>query len=77
MIIPIFGKSINFVFCRLIVAFKVEELKEGDEFKSSWKEVEKAVKELLPKLKVIYARGDDRTGHLAISNLRLKTEMVD
>ena len=62
---------------RLIIAFKVEELKEGDEFKASWKEVEKSVREKLPKLKIIYARGDDKSGHLAISNLRLKDEMID
>jgi len=61
----------------LIIAFKVEELKEGDEFKSNWKEVEKAIKEKYPLLKLIYARGDDRTGHLAFSNLRLKSEMID
>lgn len=58
----------------LIIAFKVEEIKEGDDFKSSWKEVEKSTREKFPKLKLIYARGDDRTGHLAFSNLRLKTE---
>lgn len=40
----------------LIIAFKVEELKEGDEFKASWKEVEKSVREKLPKLKIIYAQ---------------------
>ena len=28
-------------------------------------------------MKIIYARGDDKSGHLAISNLRLKDEMVD
>ena len=66
-----------FIFNRLIIAFKVEELKEGDEFKASWKEVEKSVREKLPKLKIIYARGDDKAGHLALSNLRLKPEMVD
>lgn len=62
---------------RLIIAFKVEELKEGDEFKASWKEVEKSVKGKFPLLKLIYARGDDRSGHLAFSNLRLKTDLID
>ena len=67
----------SFFFYRLIIAFKVEELKDGDEFKASWKEVEKSVKEKYPLLKLIYARGDDRKGHLAFSNLRLKSELVD
>lgn len=65
------------ILYRLIIAFKVEELKEGDEFKASWKDVEKTVREKLPKLKIVYSRGDDKSGHLAISNLRLKDEMVD
>ena len=65
------------MYYRLIIAFKVEELKDGDEFKASWKEVEKSVKEKYPLLKLIYARGDDRKGHLAFSNLRLKSELVD
>lgn len=65
------------LWCRLIIAFSVEGLADGEEFKVNWKDVEKAAKEKYPKLKVMYARGDDKGGHLAISNLRLKTEFVD
>lgn len=61
----------------LIVAFTVEELKEGEEFKVNWKEVEKAVRAAYPALKMTYARGDDHGGQLAISNLRLNTEVLD
>lgn len=43
----------------LIVAFKVEDAKEAEEeFKVNWKEVEKAVREAYPGLKLTYARGD-------------------
>ena len=61
----------------LIIGFAVEEVKEGEEFKANWKEVEKAVREAYPGLKLTYARGDALSGHLAISNLRLKTELID
>lgn len=50
---------------------------EGEEFKVNWKEVEIAVREAYPLLKMTYARGDDHGGQLAISNLRLKAEMLD
>ena len=62
--------------CRLIIAFNVEELKEGEEFKVNWKEVEKAVRAAYPALKLTYARGDDHGGQLAISNLRLKQDLI-
>ena len=55
----------------------MEELKEGEEFKVNWKEVEKAVRTAYPMLKITYARGDAKEGQLAISNLRLKTELID
>lgn len=61
----------------LIIAFNVEEVKEGEEFKVNWKEVEKAVREAYPTLKLTYARGDTLGGQLAVSNLRLKTEIID
>lgn len=35
------------------------------------------MKEKYSSLKLIYARGDDKSGHLAISNLRLKKDLVD
>jgi hypothetical protein len=63
--------------CSLIIAFNVEELKEGEEFKVNWKEVEKAVRDKYPALKLTYARGDDHGGQLAFSNLRLKTDVLE
>lgn len=42
----------------LIIAFEVEDAKEDEEFKVNWKEVEKAVREAYPGLKLTYARGD-------------------
>ena len=61
----------------LIIAFNVEGIAEGEEFKVNWKEVEKAVRETYPGLKLTYARGDPLGGQLAVSNLRLKTELID
>lgn len=61
----------------LIIAFNVEEVKEEEEFKVNWKEVEKAVREAYPGLKLTYARGDPLGGQLAFSNLRVKTDLVD
>ena len=61
----------------LIIGFEVEEVKEDEEFKANWKEVERAVRDAYPGLKLTYARGDALSGHLAISNLRLKTDLVD
>jgi hypothetical protein len=46
----------------MIIAFNVEEVKEGEEFKVNWKEVEKAVREAFPTLKLTYARGDPLGG---------------
>lgn len=62
---------------RLIVGFKAEEVKEGEEFKVDWKLVERAVKEKYAGLKLIYSRSDPHAGHLAFSNLRLKSELID
>ena len=63
--------------CSLIVQFDVEEVKEGEEFKVNWKEIEKSVREKYSGLKLIYARGDTLGGQLAFSNLRLKTDVLD
>ena len=60
----------------LIVQFDVE-LADGEEFKVNWKEVELAVRDAYPTLKLTYARGDDHGGQLAVSNLRLKTDVLD
>lgn len=62
---------------RLIIAFNVEGLKDGEEFKCNWKEVEKTVKEKYPGLKLVYARGDEKGGHLAFSTLRIKNDLID
>jgi len=35
------------------------------------------VKEAFPGLKLIYSRMDEHSGHLAFSNLRLKTDLMD
>ena len=60
----------------LIVHFEVEGLEKDEEFKVDWKEVEKNVKEHFPKLKLIYSRADPHAGDLALSNLRIKNELV-
>jgi len=39
----------------------------GEEFKVDWKQVEKAVKEAYPHLKLIYSRMDPHGGHVAFS----------
>lgn len=60
----------------LIVQFDVE-IAEGEEFKVNWKEIELAVRDTYPMLKMTYARGDDHGGQLALSNLRMKQELLD
>lgn len=49
---------------------------EGEEFKVDWKQVEKAVKESFPKLKLIYSRMDEHGGHVAFSQLRVKRDLL-
>ena len=63
----------------MIIAFKAEGLAKGEEFKVEWKKVEGNVKEKYPGLKLVYARGDQdkNEGHLAFSQLRIKTENID
>ena len=53
-----------------IVQFDVEEVKEEEELKVTWKEVEAAVREAHSGLKIVYARGNGHKGQLAISTLR-------
>ena len=60
----------------MIVYYKCE-IKEGEEFKVNWKEVEAKVKEAYPKLKLIYSRGGQNDGHMAFSSLRLNQELFD
>lgn len=60
----------------IIVSYSTK-VAEGDEFKVDWKQVEKAVKESNPKLKLIYSRMDPHGGHVAFSQLRIKRELLD
>jgi uncharacterized protein (DUF433 family) len=63
----------------MIIAFKAEGVEKGEEFKVEWKKVEATVKERYPGLKLVYARGDQdkNEGHLAFSQLRIKTENIE
>lgn len=67
-----------FVVFSLIVYFKanIKPAEKGEEeTKLNWKAVDAAAKEKY-KLKFIYARGGTTDGHLALSNLRLKREVL-
>ena len=59
---------------RLIVHFKPEEV--DDSFKVDWKQVERAVKEKYPGLKLVYSRADPHEGDLAFSQLRIKKDLI-
>ena len=61
----------------MIIAFKAEDVKEGEEFKVEWKQVETAVKEKFPGLKLVYSRADPHAGQLAFSSLRIKDELIE
>jgi hypothetical protein len=60
----------------LIVSYTAKVSK-GEDFKVDWKEVEKAIKQNFPRLKLIYSRMDPHGGHVAISQLRIKRDLVD
>lgn len=45
----------------------MEDVKEGEEFKVEWKQVESAVKEKFPGLKLVYSRADPHGGQIAFS----------
>ena len=60
----------------IIVSYDTK-VNDGEEFKVDWKQVEKAVKESYPKLKLIYSRMDPHGGHVAFSQLRLKRDLLD
>ena len=51
--------------------------KEGEEFKVDWKQVERTVREKYPGLKLVYSRADPHGGHIAFSQLRIKTDLID
>ncbi len=53
----------------IIIHFKVENAQ--GEFKVNWKEVETAVKNAFPHLKIIYSRADPLEGDLAVSSHRI------
>lgn len=59
---------------RLIVHFKPDNVDES--FKVDWKQVERAVKDKFPALKLVYSRADPHEGDLAFSQLRLKQELI-
>ena len=59
-----------------IIVTYAAEVKEGEEFKVDWKQVEKTVKENYPKLKLIYSRMDEHGGHVAFSQLRVKRDLL-
>ncbi len=59
-----------------IILTYAAEVKDGEEFKVDWKQVEKEVKANFPKLKLIYSRMDPHGGHIAVSQLRIKREML-
>lgn len=61
----------------LIVEFKVQGVKEGDDFKVEWKQVENTIREKFGGLKIVYSRADATGGHIAFSQLRMKRELVD
>ena len=60
-----------------IILTYAAEVKDGEEFKVDWKQVEKEVKANFPKLKLIYSRMDPHGGHIAVSQLRIKREMLN
>ena len=52
-------------------------MKRNEEFKVDWKQVESAVREKFPGLKLVYSRADPHGGHLAFSQLRIKEELIE
>jgi len=65
------------IICFRIIVYYKTDIKEGEEFKVNWKEVEAKVKVAYPKLKLIYSRGGQNDGHMAFSSLRLNQELFD
>ena len=59
---------------RLIVHFKPEGV--DADFKVDWKQVERAVKDKFPALKLVYSRADPQEGDLAFSQLRIKQDLI-
>jgi len=61
----------------MIVHFKPEGVKEDEDFKVDWKQVERKVKEKYPTLKLVYSRADAKEGDLAFSVLRIKRDLIN
>lgn len=57
-----------------IIEFKTAT--ESDE-KPSWRDLEKDIQDKYPKLKLLYARMDDKVGQMAFSNQNIDTESLD
>jgi len=62
-----------FVVSSVIIYYKA--ITKDEEFKVDWKKVDGAAREKF-KLKFIYARGTGPDGHLAVSSLRLKKDIL-
>lgn len=60
----------------LIIAFKVQGLTEGEEFKVEWKQVENTIREKYAGLKIVYSRADATSGNIAFSQLRIKQDLI-
>ena len=67
---------LNSLVSRFIIAFKAE-IKDKEEFKVDWKQVERTVREKFPGLKLVYSRASAHDGHLAFSQLRIKSDLID
>ena len=55
----------------------MEDIAKDEEFKVDWKQVEAAVKEKYPGLKLVYSRADPHEGQLAFSQLRINQELIE
>lgn len=60
-----------------IIVHYLAEVQKDEEFKVAWKDVENAVREQTPRLKLIYSRADKHEGDLAFSKFRLKEDVLD
>lgn len=67
---------LSLIFFSIIIRFKAT-IKEGEEYKVNWKEVNKEVSKKFPKLKIVYSRGGKETGELAISSYKVNQKYVD
>ena len=61
----------------MIIQFKVKAKKSKEGEKLAWKKIEMEVRKKYPKLKVVYARSDEKSGELALSSYKLNSETID